>query len=88
MASGQLFLSPSQLIELTGAKTHSGQIRKLRENRIPFLEMNGKPKVLLSVIESLAGVTVQGSETEPDWSALDGSHQNQEQTSPAGRLLQ
>ena len=58
-----------ELIELTGYKRRSDQVRWLTERRIPFsINAAGLPVVSRSVANAYLGGRVQ--EAEPNWGAL------------------
>jgi Domain of unknown function (DUF4224) len=69
-----LFLTPSELIELTERKRKSDQIAWLRANNFPFaVGANGHPRVFREyVYERLCGVGKMSVERkpEPKWSAI------------------
>ena len=67
-----LFLSQTELQELTDLKMYSAQIRWLQKHAYPFeVSAVGKPKVLRSfVMERLKAFSVGSSKNEPNFDAI------------------
>ncbi|QSI78179.1 DUF4224 domain-containing protein [Niveibacterium microcysteis] len=68
LSHNAIFLTPDELIQLTGRKLHGKQLAALRSMRIPFLvNALGRPVVSRSIF--LASQATIGSPTKtPSWS--------------------
>ncbi len=68
-----LFLTPSELIELTERKRKSEQIAWLKANDYPYaIGANGHPRVFREYVYArLSGIAKQSARTpEPNWGAI------------------
>jgi hypothetical protein len=73
-----MFLSREQLADLTDARSHRKQIEWLAQRGYRFeLSSRGRPKVLLSAVETRLGQTGPKKRQEPNFEGLRGygSHQ-------------
>lgn len=67
-----MFLSPADLVALTGRKRKDGQKKWLAERGYKFeVSATGRPVVLVSAVEARLGGTMRGR-VEPNWGALSG----------------
>ena len=69
-----MFLTPSELVELTGIKRPSAQFEWLRQNGWPVeLDARRRPKLLRAVVEARMGAVPLHQQSAPNWEALRGS---------------
>jgi hypothetical protein len=70
-----VFLTPSELAELTGWRRAGRQAEWLRDHGWPVeVDRRGHPKVLRAVaVARLGGVVSSVPATEPNWDALHGT---------------
>ncbi|MHB1529908.1 MAG: DUF4224 domain-containing protein [Acidiferrobacteraceae bacterium] len=69
-----MFLTATELQELTGRKRWNAQLRWLNMNGVPALvRADGRPMVLRATVEARMGLIAASGPTkavEPNWSAL------------------
>jgi len=66
-----VFLTPAQLIELTGYQRPAAQRRWLKANGFTFLDgADGRPRVLISHVEQVMGGRRMPKATQPNVVAL------------------
>lgn len=66
-----MFLTPEELVALTGRHQRDTQAAALREAGIPFTIVSQKVKVLRSAVEAKMGAPVTSPESGPNWGAWD-----------------
>jgi hypothetical protein len=65
------FLTDDELIELTGAKRKSNQIRWLTQHRYPHeTNANGAPKVLRCYLERRLGESTKTAGNQPNFGSI------------------
>lgn len=72
-----MYLSPQEIVELTGFKHRKKQVTHLTKQGIPFIvDRFGNPKVMYSSLENM-GLSVRARRpTEPNFDALDKRHRS------------
>jgi len=66
-----LFLTSSELVDLTERKRKSEQVAWLKENAFPFvIGGNGNPKVFREYVAARLSGIKQASKPEPNWGAI------------------
>jgi hypothetical protein len=66
-----VFLSASELVDLTGLKRKKAQAAWLREQGyLVELDARGRPKVLRAVVEARLGAVVTQQKQQPNFGAL------------------
>lgn len=67
----KLFLTDEEMVELTGAKRKTTQIRWLAQHRYPHeINANGAPKVLRCYLERRLGESTKLPGNQPNFGAL------------------
>jgi hypothetical protein len=70
-----LFLTPAELVDLTGKVRRSAQVRALAMMKIPFVvRPDGQPRVSRSYLcDKLGEREPEEIEQQPDWSSLNAT---------------
>lgn len=69
-----MFLTPDELLDLTGLKRPTAQYLWLRDNGWPVeLDARKRPRLLRSVVEARMGAAPMQKQAGPNWEALSGT---------------